>query len=447
MNNPLLGVTPARTILYEGHNLSSGSGTGIATYTRVLADAARSLGYTTDVLVSTRAGVDRKDPLLNEIRFFDAPTKKVTSSQWLRGAANWVFGAPFGVRVAKLPRTGAVVDPSPGNFAGFESIFTVADLFDVGRCHFRRYRGCATLKLDRAPSLFHATHPTPLRVRGCPNIYTIHDLVPLRLPYTTLDNKKYILSLLRHLCERADHIVTVSEFSRRDIIGFSGIAEDRITSTYQSVSIPKHLLDRTDEHVAQDVRNLFGLDYKSYFLFFGAIEPKKNISRLVDGYAASGSRLPLVICGGLGWQFDIDLEKIADERFTSYQVAEGVISPQRRVRRLQYVPFAQLVALVRGARAVLFPSIYEGFGLPVLEAMLLGTPVMTSTAAALPEIAGDAALLVDPTSIEDIAAAIRTLDNDADLREELAARGRKRAELFSLERYQERLRLLYRKFV
>ena len=102
-----------------------------------------------------------------------------------------------------------------------------------------------------------------------------------------------------------------------------------------------------------------------------------------------------------------------------------------------------LVTLIRGARAVIFPSLYEGFGLPVLEAMLLGTPVVTSRASSLPEIAGDAALYVNPYDIDEIAEAIKTITADADLRAELARRGRVQAELFSVARYRERLAALY----
>ena len=102
-----------------------------------------------------------------------------------------------------------------------------------------------------------------------------------------------------------------------------------------------------------------------------------------------------------------------------------------------------LVTLIRGARAVLFPSLYEGFGLPVLEAMLLGTPVVTSRSSSLPEIAGDAALYVDPYDIDDIARAIKTIAADDGLRAELRQRGRARVELFSVARYRERIAALY----
>jgi glycosyltransferase involved in cell wall biosynthesis len=115
----------------------------------------------------------------------------------------------------------------------------------------------------------------------------------------------------------------------------------------------------------------------------------------------------------------------------------------KRIRHMPFLPIGQLITLIRGARAVLFPSLFEGFGLPVLEAMTLGTPVMTSNATSLPEIAGDAALQVDPLDISAMAAAIRQLDNDEDLLAELSARGLRRAREFSMAKYQVRVRDLY----
>ena len=211
----------------------------------------------------------------------------------------------------------------------------------------------------------------------------------------------------------------------------------------QAVDIPSEFLARSDGEVSADLAKLFGLEFGGYFLFYGAIEPKKNVARLVDAYAASGSRLPLILAGGGGWQNRADMRKIRDERFTNFRIDGDIVRRQRQVRRLDYLPRDQLLTLIRGARALLFPSIYEGFGLPVIEAMSLGTPVVTSSGSSLTEVAGDAALLVDPYSIDSIAWAIRAIEADADLRYELATRGRQQAKKFSPETYDTRLKNLY----
>jgi glycosyltransferase involved in cell wall biosynthesis len=145
---------------------------------------------------------------------------------------------------------------------------------------------------------------------------------------------------------------------------------------------------------------------------------------------------PLVIVGGRGWLNE-------DENALLNDIAAG--AAPGRVRRFDYMPYPLLISLVRGARAVLFPSLYEGFGLPVLEAMALNTPVLTSTQGALPEVAGDAALLVDPYYVDAIKAGIRALDNDEGLRRHLAAEGLIQARKFSPDAYRVRLKGLYRR--
>ena len=119
----------------------------------------------------------------------------------------------------------------------------------------------------------------------------------------------------------------------------------------------------------------------------------------------------------------------------------------KRIIMLSYAPFSLLVSLIRGAKAALFPSLYEGFGLPALEAMLLGTPVIAANTASLPEVVGDAALSVDPYDTAALSEAIRTIDADADLREELARRGLAQAALFSPEIYRQRLKTVYDRFL
>jgi glycosyltransferase involved in cell wall biosynthesis len=396
--------------------------------------------------MSGNTNINKNDPQLSEVLLNDALLEKKPPPRIrLERAIAKVIGKPFGIRPTQYASVGAVRDGSQTTLAGFERTFVAPSVFELAVSHFRRYRRRATLKLQDPPALLHMTHPSPLMVRGCPNIYTLHDIVPLRLPGTTLDDKHHMLRLLRHLCERADHIVTVSEFSRQDIIRFFGIPEDRITNTYQSVRLPEGLVDKGADQVANEISSAFDVSMGEYYMFFGAIEPKKNVARMVDAYAASGSSYPLLIVGGLGWQYERDLQKIKDERFLSYTMHNAKIVPQRRVRRIPYLPLSQLISLVRGARGVLFPSLYEGFGLPVLESMMLGTPVITSNVSSLPEIAGDAALLVDPYDVDEIAQAIRAFDHDNDLREELSQRGIKRAACFSPAVYEKRIAALYKR--
>src|SRR5215831_3605268 len=445
------GNVPVCTVLLEAYNVALRRGTGIATYIRNLTVAAKANGYSVDGLLHSFSNLETKDPLLGEISFYDArnfePSKFVENveSYWRRG-----IGVPFGFKAQRLTRSGMIVDSGATTTSAvtlFRNAYVARMFLDFSRFHFKRYRTTARLRLSQAPDLFHATQMIPLKVPRAANIYTIHDVVPLRLPYTTLDDKKFFLSAVRYLCRTADHIVTVSESSKADIIALTGIPERRITNTYQAVTIPEKLLAESVDEVGTTLENLFGLAYQKYFLFHGAIEPKKNISRLISAYAASGSACPLVIAGPLGWEYHEDLAQIewfSDPKTSENKTPENKGSPRRKILRLDYLPFAHLVTLIRGARALLFPSLYEGFGLPVLEAMSLGTPVMTSTAASLTEVAGDAALLVDPLDIRAMTKVIQKIDADSDLRADLGQRGTERAKLFSPAAYRLRIGNLYR---
>jgi glycosyltransferase involved in cell wall biosynthesis len=252
---------------------------------------------------------------------------------------------------------------------------------------------------------------------------------------------------MRKLVKKADHIVTVSECSKRDIIDLLGIAPDRITNTYQSVSIPEKYLNKPESQVAREVEGATGVGYKEYFLFWGSIEPKKNIGRMIEAYLSSGVDTPLVIVGAQAWKSEEELRLLNDDVIRFLTVADGQIRTRKRVIQLSYAPFSLLVSLIRGAKAALFPSLYEGFGLPALEAMLLGTPVICSNTASLPEVVGDAAVMVDPYDTAALSAAIWTVDQDADLRAQMAARGVREAARFSPEIYRESLRTLYSRFV
>jgi glycosyltransferase involved in cell wall biosynthesis len=432
-------------VFFDGLNLSLAQGTGVATYTRILAQVVADLGAEVGVVYAS-AQKPPKNRLLREVAFFDE--RQAIRTSRTRHAINWV---------ADQLRSFAPIKPVPVEFAGvvirreFETTlpaqhraFAVRHLFANARAHFARTNNFTRLAFDPSPTIFHCTYPLPLLTKSACNIYTIHDLVPLRLPFTTLDNKRQMFRLLKKIAKQADHIVTVSENSKRDIVELLGADERRVTNTYQAVQFPAAYQERPDAVLAEQLEGSFGLDFNEYLLFFGALEPKKNIGRLIEGYLSSGVDIPLVLVAGGGWHNDAETRLIAELRDRQRTDALANRRPRRTVQQYDYVPFSLLVTLIRGARAVIFPSLYEGFGLPVLESMVLGTPVVTSRESSVPEVAGDAALLVDPYSIDEIAAAIRTIVNDADLRAELSQRGRVQAANFSIDRYRERVGALYR---
>jgi len=188
------------------------------------------------------------------------------------------------------------------------------------------------------------------------------------------------------------------------------------------------------------IEGIFGLTAGRYFLFFGAIEPKKNLGRLIEAYLSIQSETPLVIVGATAWQSDDELRLLPKGDSAANVYGRNVA---QRIIRLDFLPRGLLLRLIRGARAVLFPSIYEGFGLPVLEAMQLATPVLTSCTSSLPEVAGTAARFVDPYDIASISEGLLDIDGDAALRARLIEEGPVRAAFFSEERYRTRLDDMY----
>jgi glycosyltransferase involved in cell wall biosynthesis len=417
----------------DGFNLALDKGTGVATYGRNLSHVLKRIGSNVDILYG--APIKAKfDELLKEVMFFDTPTSDahriLKTLRMLRA-----LGLPNSHRAFRIPVSGAVITEGFGaRMPRFDRLWNAYRLFDRGQIKFDTFRSVQRVHLPDPPDVMHWTYPLPARVEGVPNIYTLHDLVPLRLPYTTLDRKASYLALLRWIAKTADHIVTVSEASRRDIIDLLQVPPERVTNTYQAVHVPRALVERSDSEVADAIGGNFGLEPRGYFLFFGSIEPKKNIGRIVEAYLSAGLGSKLVVVGARAWK------SAAETRLLdAFSGGDG------RISRIEYLPFPMLVQIIRGARAVVFPSLYEGFGLPVLEAMQLGTPVIASNTSSIPEVAGDAALLVNPYSVDDIAVAMRRLDQDDDLCFELAERGRRQAARFGEDAYAQRLQALYAK--
>ncbi len=426
---------PAKTIMIDGRNLDLERGTGVATYARNLSYCIRDLGYRMGVLYGNKPSA-KMSPAMKEIAFFDTYQPRISPlTQAWKDVLNW-GRARIGFSATQVPMSGLVIaDSFASRLPYFDAIHNSPDLFRVSHANFSRSAPLRRVQFEAPPDLMHWTYPLPLHARGIPNVYTLHDLVPLRLPHTTLDNKRRYFRLVSAICERADHIVTVSESSKADIIQLFGVSPSRVTNTYQSVYVPEAYLNRPAEAVARELEGIFGLEYRKYYLFWGSIEPKKNIGRMIEAYLSSGVPTPLVIVGAQAWKSEHELKLLED-----LQTGTG---RRNNIIRLNYVPFALLMTLIAGARAALFPSLYEGFGLPVLEAMQLGTPVITSNAASLPEVAGDACVMVDPYETREIARAIAMVDGDEALRDELATRGLRQGALFSPEAHARRLQFIY----
>ena len=285
------------------------------------------------------------------------------------------------------------------------------------------------------PDVFHAPHYVlPPAVR-CRSVVTIHDCIHLMFPQY-LPNRAayaYAKASMWNAAKRSDRVLTVSEASKRDILHFFNVPPEKIVVVYNAIDerfwvVPK------EEDTAR-VRERYQLDH-GFVLYVGNIKPHKNLVRLIEAFDqlrqdGSFSELKLLIIG----------DEIS--RLPALRRAVHSHKLHKQVRFLGYLPDETLAILYRLAAVFVFPSLYEGFGLPPLEAMASGTPVVTSNVSSLPEVAGDAAVLVDPYHPEAIADGIERVLSDERLRRDLRARGLVRARQFSWETSVARVREIY----
>jgi glycosyltransferase involved in cell wall biosynthesis len=293
---------------------------------------------------------------------------------------------------------------------------------------WRTYTGLASLALAnyagapvaewaaRGADIFHTTHLLRRAPRKVRLTATVHDmtcwLMPEMHPSANLRAERSFAETLK----RADAVIAVSESTKRDAVRVLGLDPDKVEAIHSGVS--SAFFD-VPAGAIEEVRKRYRLE-RPFVLFVGTIEPRKNIDTLLDAYAALapslGEEFDLVLAGPAGW------------------ARPETVARLRAVRYLGYIPEADLAPLTAAATVFVYPSLYEGFGFPVAQAMAAGVPVVTSNVSSLPEVAGDAALLVDPRSTAALRDGLERLLLSPDLRKELATRGRVRARELTWER-------------
>ncbi len=284
--------------------------------------------------------------------------------------------------------------------------------------------------------LFHSPDFTlpPVR-RGTRTLLTVHDLSFVRDPDSAAPGLRgYLEVVVPRSVARADHILADSAATREDLIELYKTPPSKVSVLY--CGIDAAFRPMKDAQTLAAVRARYGLGSAPFILAVSTLQPRKNYVRLIQAFA----RLPtqetnLVIAGGKGWLFETIFSEV--ERL---RLRQRVIFPG-------FVADGDLPALYSAARLLAYPSLYEGFGLPMLEAMACGTPVVASTASCLPEVAGDAALLVSPTDVEALAAALDRVLSDEALRADLIAKGYSRVGQFSWGKSARQLLGVYHKLV
>jgi len=283
-------------------------------------------------------------------------------------------------------------------------------------------------------SLFHSPHYVLPILVPCPAVVTIHDCIHLMFPQY-LPNRLaifYARLFMWWATRRARRVLTVSEASKRDILRFCRIPSDKVTVIYNAID-DRFRVPPPDEEIER-IRERFQL-HEPFVLYVGNVKPHKNLARLIEAvhhlHANGYDALKLLVIGS-------DISKYAELRRAIH-----THNLHRYVRFLGFVPDRTLHILYRLASVFAFPSLYEGFGLPPLEAMACGAPVVTSNTSSLPEVVGDAAVLVDPTDARAIAEGLAHVLADRNLRADLQRRGVLRAQSFSWTESARAVRRIY----
>ena len=283
-------------------------------------------------------------------------------------------------------------------------------------------------------NLYHATDfVLPPTLPGTKTLLTVHDLSFVRVPEAASPSlKAYLDKVVPRSVRRADHVLADSAATKADLIDLYGTAPDKITVLLSGVDARFKRVQ--DPDVLQRVREKYRLPTSPYVFSVGTVQPRKNYGRLIESVAhlrAQGNDLALVIAGGRGWLEDPMYETIRATNMTEHVIFTGFADDD------------DLPALYSAAACVALPSLYEGFGIPVLEAMACGTPVVTSNISSLPEVAGDAALTITPTDLDGLIDALTKLLTDHALRQTLIERGYRRAQQFTWEASAQHLRRVY----
>jgi len=294
----------------------------------------------------------------------------------------------------------------------------------AGRLIWRELCLPTIARRERTDIVFSPMFFAPVLSRPAKSIVTVLDMVHELYPETLPRFRRiYFARLVRWCARRADHILTLSENARRDIITRMGIAPERVTPTPLAVGPQydrKAGLKKLDE-----VREKYALP-ESYILYMGTCEPRKNLITLFEAYrwllGRGHGETRLVIAGQQGWGTDDPRRKTRELGLTGKVTFTG------------YVQDEDQPAVYAGAELLAFPSLYEGFGLPPLEAMACGTPVVASNVASMPEVVGDAGILVDPLDARALGRAMESILSDQSLQEELRVLGAARARDFTWDR-------------
>ncbi|RKQ60620.1 glycosyltransferase involved in cell wall biosynthesis [Thermovibrio guaymasensis] len=418
--------------LIAGYDLELKFQRGIGYFSRSLVTALYELGYEVHLLTSAKYDKNRTIYTLNVLKKLTGTLQESFKRKLL----------PFKVLEIILKQKWI------GDFIPFNPNMYDFD-FDINLTHFKFVKGFVNiphfydythindylpfnrslkLTLPTDYSLFISISPMNV-VAPYPTVQVIHDLIPLKSTFIP-DNPKIFLKRLKTALEKSKLVLCVSEFSRRECLEVFPEYEEKLVTIYQPAPIYEEEKKLAlNEDVQNSLLQILNLKKGSFLFYVGVLEKRKNIKRLIEAFLSvyNKIKIPLVLAGPLGFGSDEFKQYLENKKY------------KNKVIYLGYVGNIEKLVLMKTSRAFVFPSLKEGFGLPVLEAMALGTPVLTSSVSSLPEVCGSAALYVNPLKVSEIAEGLVEITTNETLNSKLSLAGMERAKMFSFKNFKEKL--------
>jgi glycosyltransferase involved in cell wall biosynthesis len=420
------------SILFTSFDFEQKTHRGITFYAKSVIKATKNIGYQNYLLTSARS--DKADIVqkVNICRQLVSPTNSARILLILKYIKGIVSAAKCKhVTLDRSAIEGLKELTYLSNIHGFSNISSIYNLISL---HSQLWDFPYQLKLHNNPKVDVVFCASPMNI--CVNnktklVQTIHDIIPLSsIFHPPEDSASIFYKRVKNMMIHSDIVLSVSDFSKQEIRRLFPEYAHKLFTSYQPVPIyPEEFKKAAEFNTQQSVLIKYQLQDLDYLLFIGTLEKRKNILQIIEAYLAIKEQIniPLVIVGALGY---------GKEEYMKYLKGE---KNGNSIKYLRYISTVDKLVLLKKAKAFIFPSFLEGFGLPPLEAMQMGCPVLTSNVSALPEICGDAAYYVDPFNLNDIAKGMLEITTNNELREKLIAKGYQRVEQFSANVYQDKL--------
>jgi len=414
-------------ILIAGYDFEQKIHRGITFYGKALIKSLKEIGNEIYLLTSGKFSEEEYIYLLNIIKQLDSPNYLNKKKKLLFFIKNLIK------KRQDIIENKFIFQDSKLNYLNHVKYFyNIPYFYDLTTVHNRFFlEKPMNLNIEnKVIDLIITTSPMNIKT-DVPLIQTLHDVLPLNCKFhPPMDDSKIFYYRIKNMLRYSYKILSVSEYSKQECLKIFPSFEDKIEVVHQPIPVYEDEKLLAEEEIVQEsILNKFDLKKDNFLFYVGMLEKRKNIKGMIEAFLGvyDKIKIPLVLAGGLGY---------GQEEFISYLKDAKL---KKKIKYLGYINNIEKLVLLKNSRAFLFPSFNEGFGLPPLEAMLMGTNVLTSNTSALPEVCGDAALLVNPYNIKELADGIIEITLNERLRENLKLNHKKQIEKFSYENFQNKI--------